>query len=88
MYCWPQTSGNPWVQRKAYVFNGVVEALQHTIRARMRYQWLGSWHTAADVQVLPGHVMHRRLSAWPRVRVRFEVLNNTHPLRYAAFGDD
>lgn len=80
-YCWPNQVGNPWVQRTSKWLDGVVNAINGNVRIRYRMYYSSAWHTAQDVYVLQGWVLHYYYhgSDIPR---RFEVLGNNGKLHH------
>jgi hypothetical protein len=85
LYCWPDTSGNPWVQRTSTYFCGAVAATNCTIRFRYQY-YDGGWKTFKDMKASPGQhywfCMSGSKKTW-----RLEILDNENcGLRFSVWG--
>ena len=87
LYCWPDTGGNPSVQRTGSHFDGAMSATNCNTRFRYRYYDDGDWYTLVDRIASPGSHWHYHQYGSTRSR-RFEVLNNDGcGVRFAAYGD-
>jgi hypothetical protein len=86
LYCWPDTGGNPWVQRDAWSMHGAMSATNCSTRFRFRYYDDGDWYTLVDRVATPGQHWTYYQFGSTRSR-RFEVLNNGGcGVRFSAFG--
>jgi hypothetical protein len=86
LYCWPNTGGNPWVQRTSWRFDGAMAATNCNTRFRFRYYDDGDWYTIVDTIASPGSHWHYYQYGSTRSR-RFEILNNAGcGVRFAAWG--
>ena len=86
LYCWPDTGGNPWVQRTSWYLEGAMSATNCYTRFRYRYYDDGNWYTLVDRTASPGSYWYYYQYGSTRSR-RFEVLNNDGcGVRFSVFG--
>ncbi|HET9955761.1 MAG TPA: hypothetical protein VFQ61_14705 [Polyangiaceae bacterium] len=87
LYCWPNTSGNPWVQIYSDVMHGAISAIDCAVRFRYRYEADG-WKTFVDRYATPGKWYHYYTGTGTRHR-RFEVIGNDEGCRmhFAVWGN-
>ncbi|HKO48521.1 MAG TPA: hypothetical protein VJV79_12405 [Polyangiaceae bacterium] len=86
LYCWPNTGGNPYVQRTSWYLEGAMSATNCYTRFRYRYYDDGNWYTLVDRIANPGSHWHYYQYGSTRSR-RFEILSNDGcGVRYSAFG--
>jgi hypothetical protein len=87
LYCWPDTGGNPWVQRTSTYFAGAMNATNCHTRFRYRY-YDGGWKTFRDRIAAPGEHFWYWMSGSKTSR-RWEILNNGGcGVRFSAWGND
>jgi hypothetical protein len=86
LYCWPDTGGNPWVQRTSWYLLGAMSATNCSTRFRYRYYDDGDWYTLVDRTATPGQHWYYYQYGSTRSR-RFEVLDNAGcGVRFAVYG--
>jgi hypothetical protein len=86
LYCWPDTGGNPYVQRNSWYLEGAMSATNCYTRFRYRYYDSGNWYTLVDRIANPGSYWYYYQYGSTRSR-RFEVLSNDGcGVRFSVFG--
>jgi hypothetical protein len=87
LFCWPNTTGNPWVQLTSTYLAGAVSAIDCRIHYRYRYYDDG-WKTFRDLYADPGSHWWWYMSGGSISR-RFEVVGNTSTchLHFSVWGD-
>lgn len=88
LYCWPNTAGNPWVERWSWYMHGAINALDCHTRYRFRY-WKSGWKTLVDRTAAPGSHWYVYQSNYSIIRKRrFEVIDNSSScgVRFAVYG--